>query len=271
MERIHDNRTTAKFYFLFFLPRSVRDKFIKYFRYLTGPIRTKPDFIIIGAQRSGTTSLYNYIIKHPHVNEALRKEIYFFDNNFNRGVNYYKAFFPTLVYKYIFKWLYKRDLITGEATTGYHYHPHVPKRVFSILPNVKIIMLLRNPTDRAYSHYWYRRKGHKEHLSFEEAIEKEPERLKGEINKMLEDENYVSKNVQLHSYLLRGIYIEQIKNWRKYFRKEQMLIIKSEDLFKNPPEILSEVFKFLGLSNWRLKEYKIHNPIYYKKMDYQII
>ena len=158
-------------------------------------------------------------------------------------------------------------MITGESTADYIRHPIVAKRIYSLLPNVKIIILLRNPVDRAYSEYNMNVKWNLEKLSFEEAIEKENEILKGGIDRILIDKHYKHYKFNQFFYLLRGIYINQIKFWFRYFPKEQILILKSEDFNNNPPSILKVVFKFLELPNWRLFEYKKWNKGNYHKMD----
>ncbi len=230
-------------------------------RLLTSHIRVLPDFIIIGAQRCGTTSLYNYLSQHPCVVPALVKEVHFFDINFHKGIHWYRSHFPTFLEKY------KQNIITGEASPYYIFHPHAARRIFKIIPQVKLIVLLRNPVDRAYSHYHHEVRIGAETLSFEEAIEKESERLKGEIKKMLENENYYSFNHQHYSYLSRGIYIDQIKVWMSLFPKEQILIIKSEDFYANPSAVFRRVLEFLNLPIWEPKEYKKFNYANYPKMN----
>ena len=116
-----------------------------------------PDFIIIGCQRGGTTSLYNYITSHPDVEPASQKELHFFDYNFDKGLDWYKDQFPD-------------NKITGETSPYYIIHPHAPRRIAQAKPDVKILILLRNPGDRAYSHYNLEVKIGHEKLSFEDAI-----------------------------------------------------------------------------------------------------
>jgi len=116
-----------------------------------------------------------------------------------------------------------------------------------------LIVLLRNPIDRAYSHYWREIKKGRETLSFEEAIKIEKSRLKKEIEKILENGHYVSFNFIHYSYLTRGIYVEQLKRWFKYFPKHQFLILCSEEFYSNPEEKYKEVLNFLKLPSFKLK------------------
>ena len=236
-------------------------------RILPNQIRLLPDFIIIGAQKCGTTSLYHYLKQHPCVGPVLLKEVNFFDNHYSKGIAWYRTHFPSVLYKFCIKQISKQNFVTGEASPDYIFHPHAPKRVLKILPQVKLIILLRNPVDRAYSHYHHQLRKGREALSFEKAIEKEEERLGGELQKMLLNENYFSLNRQHYSYLSRGIYIDQLKTWINLFPRKQFLIIKSEDFFENPPRIFKHVLKFLNLPNWELKEYRKINYGNYSKID----
>jgi len=237
------------------------------FRILTSPIRVLPDFIIIGAAKCGTTALYFYLTQHPGVAPAFKKEVYFFDRRFGRGMVRYQAYFPTFLEKYYAKQIRKQDLATGESTPCYLFHPHVPRRVFETIPGVKLIVLLRNPVDRAYSHYHMKLRSRHETLSFKEAIEREEERLRGELEKMLADENYFSFKRQHYSYLARGVYVEQLQNWMNFFPKEQMLILTTEAFYKDLSTTFQRVLAFLNLPGWEPQVYRTYNAIPYPKMD----
>lgn len=129
-----------------------------------------------------------------------------------------------------------------------------------LLPRVKLIAVLRNPVDRAYSHYQSMVKIGLESLSFEEALEREAERLQGEAERMSKDESYWSLNYDNYSYLLRGIYSDQLEVWMSLFPKEQFLILTSETLFAEPAQVMTQVFEFLGLPPCEGKQYKRHDP-----------
>jgi len=243
----------------------------KVIKVLTSPFRILPDFLIIGGQRCGSTFFYNCLKQHPNIKTTLRrKEIHFFDNNFHKGIFWYKSYFPTIPSKYFNKYLFNQEVITGEASPYYLLHPLVPSRVHSIIPNAKLIILLRNPIDRAYSHYNQQYRKSTETHSFRKAIDLEKERIEGEIKKILNDEFHYSHLLRNYSYLTRGIYINLIKNWREYFPKNQFLIIKSEELFKNPKNILAKTFKFLDLPNYENITFKRANQGKYPKMDSRI-
>lgn len=241
------------------IPSSVRYQLKDRSRMLTSWMRIMPDFVIIGAQKCGTSSLYRYLAVHPYVRPAFKKEVHFFDYNYEKGISWYRANFPTAFSTAYLQRIAKHNFITGEASPYYIFHPHSPKRVHEMLPNAKLILLLRNPVDRAYSHYHHEVRQGYETLSFEGAIRGEEARLYGELEKILEDENYYSINYRHYSYLARGVYIDQLKRWKKFFPDKQILILKSEDFFNNPPSVMSKVLEFLGLPDWHPNTYKKYN------------
>jgi len=213
----------------------------------TSSLRMVPEFIIIGAQKSGTTSLYYYLVEHPHIISARRKELRFFDNNFMKGLAWYHGQFPFSIRRSYTQIVHKHDLITGEASPDYLFHAHASERVWSVLPQVKLIVLLRNPADRAYSHYRHQVARGRETLAFEKAITCEEERIRGERDKVEASETYYSYNYEHFSYLTRGIYVDFLQRWFNFFPREQFLILKSEDLYAHPAVVLQQTLRFLGV------------------------
>ncbi len=213
------------------------------YRFFTVRNRVLPDYIIIGAQKSGTTSLYHCMTQHPQILPAFRKEIHYFDTKFNKGILWYRSNFPT-------KSKFAENTITGEASPEYLFHPNVPERMVEIIPNVKLIMLLRNPADRAISHYYHYVSNKKEHLPIEEAFRIEEQRIKPAFEKLMKRRFFVKKysmKYRRFSYKIRGIYINQISNYLKYFKRSQMFIEASEIFFKNPLPVLKNIFEFLNV------------------------
>jgi hypothetical protein len=199
-----------------------------------------PDFVIIGAQRCGTTSLYNSVTRHPSILPATRKEIHYFDLNFKKGIEWYQSQFPDQ----------KEGTITGEASPYYIFHPLVPKRMHDLLQDIKIIILLRNPISRVISHYLHEKITlMTETLPFPEAIRNEESRLSGEESRILQEKDYYSFAHQHYSYLARGRYAEQIDRWVELFDRKQIMIVKSEEMFSNPNKVVGQILQFLGLSN----------------------
>jgi hypothetical protein len=203
-----------------------------------------PDFVIIGAQKGGTSFLYHLLTLHPLVEPAARKELHFFDHpeRFDNGAEWYRRCFPRLSSKN------GQRSITGEATPYYLFDPPVAKRMAEIVPQARLIALLRNPVDRAYSHYQMQVKRGTEPRTFEEAIEQ-----------------------QHSSYVSRGIYVDQLLRWFEVFSKEQMLILKSEEFFERPIETLKVVLTFLDLSDWQPEASELqqrrHSGTYKQEMD----
>jgi hypothetical protein len=218
-----------------------------FLRRCTAPLRMLPGFLIIGAQKSGTTTLYNYLNQHPAVGPSFTQEVHFFDLNFQRGLDWYRAHFPTIFQRQLTKFQSGMELTTGEASAYYLFHPHVCWRVRKTLPDVRLLVVLRDPTERAWAHYLHNRRAF-EPLSFEDAIEQEEERLLGERLRLLRDEAATSFTYREFSYLSRGVYVDQIRAWMAIFPREQIHIACSEDLlFKDPAAVVERVQRFLGL------------------------
>jgi hypothetical protein len=234
------------------------------YRYLTLAQRRLPDFIIAGAQKSGTTSLWSYLCEHPRVEAPMTKEMSFFDVNFHRGLDWYRMHFP----------LRGADgscggagesTLTGESTAYYMFHPLAAQRIARLLPNVKIILLLRNPVDRAFSHYQLKLRRLQETKSFEEAIDTESKRLAGEHDKIVADESYYSPRHDRFSYLARGQYLPQLRRWQEYFPEQRLLILESGDFFRHTGQVFDRVLDFLRLPRWQPERFGNRFPGKYQQ------
>lgn len=234
-------------------------------RMKTGRFRCLPDFLIIGAQRGGTSSLYNYLVQHPAVLPALRKEVHYFDDGYRHPLSWYRAHFPLTLHKALLERT-SGPYRVGEASPYYILHPHAPQRIRATLPEVRLIALLRNPIDRAESHYHHEIRRGRETLSFEEALDREPERLAGELERMRVDATYVSFNHRRFSYATRGLYIDQLPVWRELFPADRLLVLRSEDLFADPAAIVSQVLRWLGVADQPHGTFKKFNQASYGKM-----
>jgi hypothetical protein len=243
----------------------------KLYRGVTSPIRLLPDFLIIGAQRSGTTSLYNYLQTYPCIGAASIKEIHFFDRRFNKSLAWYRGHFPTSFEKKYAQHRYGQPFLTGEATPCYLYYPRASRRVAETLPHVKLIILLRNPVDRAYSQYYHAIEHGFETLPFEEAIEGEEERIARAQEKILNDEYYYSTEFMERTYLARGIYVDQLQVWMGLFPREQFLILKSEEFYADPATAIRKVSAFLNVPEaalqMREEGFKPYNKFTYPEMN----
>jgi hypothetical protein len=256
-------RALGQHSFPFLLQWTVR----RAFRRLTAWGRILPDFVIIGAQRCGTTSLYNYVADHPEVASAFMKETHFFDLHFAQGSGWYRAHFPTAVHRLAVQRLLRRRLVVGEATPYYLFYPHAARRVREAVPNAKLIVLLRNPIDRAYSHFHHEVSMGVEKASFEEAIAREEAVLPEETARVLADERYRSFAHFHYSYAARGLYADQLELWARLFGRDQLLTIKSEDFYADPATVVEQVFRFLDLPAWTSGTYRKYNLAQYANME----
>ncbi len=215
-------------------------------RYASWEQRSLPDFFVAGTQKGGTTSLYAYLAQHPNIIGSLRKEVRFFPSPVVRkkGIRWYRSHFPTVREKE------KRNAITGEATP-LMYDMHSPSLMREVIPDVKLVFLLRDPVKRAFSHYKHntRRPG-RENLTFGEAIRCENSRIEQDIKKSKDNIWYDDAAYRRHSYISRGLYADQIEKWYEFFPKEQMLIEESEYFYSNPQEFLRKVVAFLNLPSY---------------------
>ncbi|RYH76197.1 sulfotransferase [Flavobacteriaceae bacterium 144Ye] len=234
------------------------------FRKLIGGRRMKPSFMIVGAQKAGTTSLYHYLIQHPSIKSALKKEVNYFDKNYYKGDSWYKAFFP----------IEKNDnSITGEATPFYMFHPLSMKRLAEYNPNFKIIVLLREPASRAISHYYHEVRNKREEQSMREAFENESKRLEGEWDNIKNNPKHDCYNLQRYSYKARGLYANQIKEILAHFNEDNLMVIDSKKFFKETQNTVKDVLEFLEVnSDLKIKTQKKFNiGTYTKDPDEKII
>ena len=199
--------------------------------------RALPDAMIIGAMKSGTSSLHYYLTQHPQVIAPLRKEVHYFDLNFERGESWYRTNFGRE----------GQDGVNIDSSPYYLFHPLVPQRAHALVPGTKLIVLLRDPVRRAYSHYWHERDKGREPLSFEDAIAAEPDRIGREHERLARGEIERSEAHQYFSYLARGRYAEQLGRWLQFYPREQLLVLRFEDLAKEPLPVLNRSLEWLGL------------------------
>jgi hypothetical protein len=223
------------------------------YRRLTGPLRGFPSVLIIGTQKGGSTSLFKYLEEHPDVLPPLGKEVHYFDFHYASGVNWYRGRFP-------YAHRLRRGALTLDATPYYMMHPLAPRRAADLLPGVKLIALLRNPVDRALSHYQHEVRGGRETLSFVDALDRESERLAGEEERLQREPSYYSWNHHRYAYTRRGLYLDQLRRWVQHFPRSQLLVLQSEWLFRDPPAATAAVYRFLGLRPHQLQEYKTFLP-----------
>lgn len=215
----------------------------------TSPWRTLPDFLIIGAQKAGTTFLYKYLTQHPQILSASRKEVRFFDLNYHAGEYWYRSHFP-LRRTVSTRRRFRHKCITGESSPYYLFDPQAPRRAQVLLPQARLIALLRDPVARAISGYHEAVNAGHETLPMQEAMHTEEERIRGEAEKAASDPHYISPALRHFSYKARGIYLPQIERWHGCFSADRLLVIKSEELFDSEEDVWPRICNFLGVAEW---------------------
>lgn len=218
-------------------------------RQWTRDSRLLPDFLVIGAQRCGTSTLYQYLIQHPCIGGAARKEVSFFDRHFERGLDWYRAQFPTerekaaaLARQPVF--------LTGESTPNYLLHPTVPGRVAAALPGVRLLVILRDPVERSYSNYHRTVRKGRETRSFAEAVASQIEDPLSDWNEALRRPEHDFGEWRFRQYLSRGLYAHLLEHWLKFFPRDRLLALSGEEFFKEPRVTLNRVCDFLGIPGW---------------------
>jgi hypothetical protein len=217
------------------------------FRQATANLRLLPDFLIIGAQRAGTSTLYEYLVRHPCIGAASRKEVGYFDRRYHRGPNWYRAQFPTALQKRV-ALARGGAFLTGEASPSYLLNAAVPARVAAAIPGARFIAILRDPIDRAYSGYQREVRKGRETRPFADAVRSElPDPLSGWRDNL---SGQALETFYHRSYLARGLYAQQLQCWMTFFPRERFLLLSSEEFFKDALSVLNRTCDFLGLPPW---------------------
>ena len=222
--------------------------------------QTLPDFVLIGGQRCGTTSMFAYLCAHPMVGAPLLKEVHYFDLNAHRPPSWYLGHFPA-------RSSLPSGGVTGEASPYYLLHPAVPRRLEALLPDTKVLVLLRDPVERALSHHRHEvAKGH-EDLSFPEAVAAEERRIGDDLARLAEDDAFHSHAVMHHTYVTRGQYADQLERWAAVVGRDRMLVRNADTFFADPDATYNEVLAWLGLPAHHLDAYEARNTYRRSPMD----
>ncbi|TMK61142.1 MAG: sulfotransferase domain-containing protein [Actinobacteria bacterium] len=213
-------------------------------RRITASGRVLPDFVVIGAQKAGTSTLYARVAAHPLVVPALRKEVHYFDFHWDAGTGWYRAHFPTAVHCRRRERRRGARPITGEASPYYLFHPDVPERVRQTIPDVRLIALLRDPVDRAISEYHHAVRLEFEERPIETALDPD-HAIEAPARGATEWFDRPDGDARRRSYLARGRYAEQLPRWWRVFPREQLLVLETAEL--RTEAAMPRVFEFLGL------------------------
>ena len=213
-------------------------------RLLTAPLRALPDFLVVGGQRCGTTSLYMAIHDHPQFLPPVRKEVHHFDWRYRRGLLWYRAAFPLRSAMRRRAREIGRTVVTGEATPGYVFSPGAPERIRRALPEVRLVAVLRDPVDRAWSHYWLNRRRGFEPLSFEAALAAEEERIRTPDPDAPDAAGPSDRS--RYSYRARGVYVDQLRRFEAWM-PDRMLVLGFDELFGGRADGWRALGDFLGI------------------------
>lgn len=224
----------------------------KSLRATTAPLRRLPDFLVIGVMKAATSSLFGYLQQHPRIAGPYKKEVHYFDSGFQHGPLWYRAHFPLEAAGI------GRRCLTGEATPSYILNPHAPARIRRTLGEVPLVLILRDPVGRAFSHYRHMVRVGREPLDFAKAIDNES-LVDSEFAKVLADPAYPDALLRDKSYLLRGRYLEQIRRYLTHFDRSRLHIIVYQDFVARPQETMQELCRFLELEPFTFDCGRRHN------------
>jgi hypothetical protein len=231
-------------------------------RRATRHYRALPAAVIVGAQKAGTTQLYSYLATHPRIFPAAQKEVNYFTTHVQRPVDWYRSQFPL-----------RRQMaavggLTIDASPSYLPVPHALRTMHSVLPDAKIIAILRDPVSRAFSHYQHAKTRGRDPRSFEQAVN--DELREGQFPPQLGVALHPDARPQL-GYLGRSYYALQLELLLALYPRNRVMIIDSADLFQDTGETCQRVFEFLGIEPCAIEPGKVYNRGYYKeKIDPQV-
>jgi Sulfotransferase domain len=234
-------------------------------RRATSAARALPDFLLIGAQKAGTTSLYAYLAAHPDVRPAARKEVHYFDLGFAAGAELgeggYRAMFPLRAGLALQRRRAAGPVLTGEASPYYLFHPVAPERAAALVPRARLLVLVRDPVERAWSHYRHEVAAGREPLEFAAALDAEPGRLDGADDDLRRGiDSPAARHHRRHAYVGRGRYADQLCAWLAFYPREQVHVMVAEELFAKPEPVWRSAVEFLGLTAVGPPPFAVHNP-----------
>lgn len=227
---------------------------------LTSGARIRPSFLVVGAQRCGTTSLHRALKQHPAIVGASHKKgVHYFDVNYTRGDDWYQGHFPM---RSTARRLSRRSgmpVLACESSPYYMFHPLAPERIARDLDGVRVVVMLRDPVERAYSAYTHEKARGFETEDLDRALALEEQRLAGEADRIRADPAYVSHAHQHHAYVARGHYAEQLERFESLLGRDRMHVVDCGDFFTDPAEVYAGVVAFLGLPPWPGVRHEQHN------------
>jgi hypothetical protein len=228
--------------------------------WLTSWARMLPGFLIVGAQRCGTTSMYRTLSQHPAVLKAvLHKGVHYFDTGYDHGLAWYRGHFPLQARAALVRRAAGATPLTFESSPYYMFHPLAAQRIHRDLPGVKLIVLVRDPVERAYSAHAHELARGYETEPFERALELEDQRVAGEVERIISEPGYLSHSHQHHAYRARGRYADQLERLSELFGSDRVHVVDSGRFFTDPEPIYASVLEFLGLRHHGYPAFEQHN------------
>ena len=223
----------------------------------TADLRPGPDLLVIGAKRGGTTSLWRYLSEHPGVLPTFPraqqiKGTYFFDEEWHRGSRWYRSHFPTTATRRLAARRLGHPTVTFEASPYYLFHPLAPERAHLVVPDALVVAVLRDPVERAFSH-WKERRNHTEELGFAEALAAEEVRTRGEEARLAADPLATSLAHRHQTYVAQGCYAPMLERWFSAYGRERVLVAASEELYADPQAFCDQITDRLGLPRHPLR------------------
>lgn len=228
---------------------------------ITSGVRVLPSFLIVGAQRCGTTSLYRALAQHPLLlKPVLHKGVHYFDVGYARGLHWYQAHFPLRMSAGLVEHRYGSRALAFESSPYYLFHPLAGERIAADLPGVRLIVLVRDPVERACSaHAHELARGYETESLLERAIELEPERLAGAEEALRESPFSVHHSHRHHAYVARGRYADQLDRLEALVGRERILVLDSHRFFAEPETAYDRVLAFLGVPHLGYPRFERHN------------
>jgi len=227
---------------------------------LTHQARMLPGFLIVGAQRCGTTSMYRTLSQHPAILKAvLHKGVHYFDTGYDHGLAWYQGHFPLRARAAAVRRVTGDHPLTFESSPYYLFHPLAAARISRDLPGVKLIVLVRDPVERAYSAHAHELARGFETEPFERALDLEEARLAGQAEKIIADPGYHSHDHQHHGYRARGRYADQLERLAQLVGRDRVHVVDSGRFFTDPERAYDHVLDFLGLRNHGYPLFERHN------------
>ena len=236
--------------------------------------RPGPDLVVVGAKRGGTTSLWRYLSEHPGMLPTFPraqqiKGTYFFDEEWDRGLAWYRSHFPTTARRRLAERHVGHPVCSFEASPYYLFHPLAPMRARQVVPEALVVAVLRDPVERAFSH-WKERHNHTESLSFAEALAAEAARTAGEEQRLIDDPRYRSMAHRHQTYVAQGCYAPMLERWFEAFGRDRVLVVPSEEMYADPQAFCDQVTGRLGLPTHALSSVEPWNAEPSAGMDSEV-